>query len=168
MGGYDALRGSTEGCAIVNNTLFRNDSLRLGSGELMLQYDTRDNTITNNIFYASGQGYLITNAFTENSGNVLDGNIYYSPIGAADAEWQWKGAYHQGFAAWQAADGQDALSQFANPRLVSTTIPDLHLRGTSPARESGLFHDEAITGGKDIDGNPRVQGTIDVGADEAE
>ena len=40
MGGYDAQRGSTEHCNIINNTLFHNDSDQDGNGELYVQFDT--------------------------------------------------------------------------------------------------------------------------------
>ncbi len=166
IGGYDNLRGRTEGCTIVNNTLFRNDQLGWGNGELMLQYDTRTNTIANNIFSATAQGYLVTNAYTENTANVLDGNIYFVAGGGA-ATWQWKNAESVGFAQWQTDSGQDAHSRFLNPKLVSASTPDLHLRATSPAKNTGLPYPPLTVGAKDIDGQARVQGAaIDVGADE--
>lgn len=43
MGGYDAERGSTENCFIINNTLYNNDTLEDGNGEILLQFDTQDN-----------------------------------------------------------------------------------------------------------------------------
>ncbi|MCH7637193.1 MAG: right-handed parallel beta-helix repeat-containing protein, partial [Proteobacteria bacterium] len=58
MGGYDTERGSTENCTIVNNTLYHNDSLRDGNGEILLQFDTRGNVIVNNILYANDQSLL--------------------------------------------------------------------------------------------------------------
>ncbi len=164
MGGYDTLRGSTENCTIVNNTLFRNDRLQWGNGELGLQYDTRNNKIKNNIFYANSQNYLLTNPFTQNTGNVVDYNIYYAPGGAAGSEWQWKKKWCASFSAYRSATGNDAHSRFVNPLLVSTTLPDLHLQTTSAAIDAG--QNLTASGPKDIDGQTRIQNIVDIGADE--
>ena len=61
IGGYDRQRGSTQNCIIVNNTLYDNDTRAQGSGEMQLQYDTRTNTIRNNILYAGAQGLFVGN-----------------------------------------------------------------------------------------------------------
>lgn len=167
MGGYDALRGSTENCAVVNNTLFRNDRLRWGNGELSLQFDTRSNTIKNNVFVANSQNILVTNPFTQNTGNVVDHNLYFSPGGAAAAEWQWKRKWYASFQAYRSGTGNDAHSRFVNPRLVSTTLPDPHLRTDSPAVDRG--QNLPVAGTRDIDGEDRIiNGVIDIGADEVQ
>jgi parallel beta-helix repeat protein len=165
IGGYDTLRGSTRNCAILNNTLFRNDRLQWGNGELQLQYDTSNNVIKNNIFYANSQNYLITNPFSQNTGNVVDYNIFYAPGGKAISHWQWKKTGYKGFAAYLAGTGNDAHSLFINPLLVSTSVPDLHLQASSPSIDRG--QNLAAAGATDIDGQVRIQGgAIDIGADE--
>ena len=165
MGGYDTLRGSTDNCAVVNNTLFRNDRLQWGNGELQLQYNTRNNIIGNNIFYANAQNYLITNPFTQNTGNVVDYNLFYAPGGPANSRWQWKKIWYKGFPAYGAASGNDSHSFFSNPVIVSTVLPDLHLKATSPAIDSG--QNLPAAGPADINGQTRIQGDIiDIGADE--
>jgi hypothetical protein len=164
IGGYDALRGSTQNCTIINNTLFRNDRLWWGNGELMLQYDTRSNKIRNNIFFANSQNYLITNPFTQNTANLVDHNFYYAPGGMSGSEWQWKKKWYASFDAYRSATGSDAQSSFVNPLLVSTSLPDLHLQATSPAIDAG--ENLAAAGSRDIDGQTRNQNTVDVGADE--
>jgi len=157
MGGYDRQRGSTEDCTIVNNTFFENDSAQDGNGEMLLQYDTRRNVIANNILYANQQGYLITNPYTENTDNVVDYNLYFSPIGA-DSEWQWKGTYYQGFSNWQSGAGNDAHGLFADPQFVDATTPDLSLQATSPAIDVG---DPANAAADDFLGVSRPQGAGD-------
>jgi parallel beta-helix repeat protein len=166
MGGYDTERGSTENCTIVNNTLFNNDTQEDGNGELLIQFDTRNNVIKNNIFYANNdQSLLIGNIYTQNSGNVIDYNIYFTPAGPNDSEWQWKNISYQGFAAYQAGTGNDAHSQFIDPKLANLSLPDLHLQVTSPARNAGQNLPDV--GELDIDGQPRIQGgMVDIGADE--
>lgn len=52
---YDCC-GSTDHCSIVNNTLFHNDSLQTGSGELQVQYfpaNVWNNIVDNNVFSAN-------------------------------------------------------------------------------------------------------------------
>ncbi len=165
MGGYDTQRGSTENCVIVNNTFFHNDSLQDGSGELYIQFDTLNNIIKNNIFAANEQSLFITNAYTQNSGNVVDYNLYFAPAGENDSEWQWKDVYYQGFDAYRTATGNDGLSLFADPLFVSMAGPDLHLQTGSPAVDEGETLAEA--GSVDFDGRSRTQNNItDIGAFE--
>nr|MBI2904325.1 right-handed parallel beta-helix repeat-containing protein [Chloroflexota bacterium] len=164
LGGYDTRRGSTENCAVVNNTLFHNDTRAQGNGELLLQYDTRNNVIENNIFYATNQNLLIANPFSQNTGNTVDRNLYFAPAGETGSTWQWKRVTYKNFAAYQAATGNDAHSLFADPQLSSLSAPDLHLLGTSPAIDAG--EPLAVVGDFDIDGEARVQNRVELGADE--
>lgn len=165
MGGYDALRGSTENCVIVNNTFFHNDSLQDGNGELFIQFDTAVNVIKNNIFAANEQSLFISNAYTENSGNVVDYNLYFAPAGAGSSEWQWQNVTYQGFDAYRSATGNDAHALFADPLFWSEATPDLHLQLGSPAIDNGETLTEA--GLVDFDGRSRTQdSTTDIGAFE--
>ncbi len=165
IGGYETQRGSTENCVIVNNTLFHNDYRQEGNGELLVQFDTRHNVIKNNIFYANNVNALIVNPYAENTGNVVDYNLYFAPGGAANSTWQWKNVTYTGFDTYQAQAGNDAHGLFVDPKLVSTSAFDLHLQTSSPVIDRGQTIGEA--GDKDIDGQPRVQGAaIDIGADE--
>jgi hypothetical protein len=165
IGGYDTERGSTENCVIVNNTLFHNDYRKEGNGELLVQFDTRNNVIKNNIFYANSQKALIVNPYIENTGNLVDYNLYFAPGNPANSTWEWKTVTYNGFAAYQAGTGNDAHGLFIDPKLVNIGAFDPHLRANSPAIDRGQTIDAA--GAKDIDGQPRVQGAaIDIGADE--
>ena len=160
IGGYDKRRGSTENCAIINNTVVDNDTLETGTGEISLQFDTRNNTIRNSIILAGAQGKLIGNEFKKNRGNVVDSNLYAAPAGA-DVTWQWRRKTYRTLDAYRAATGNDAGSALADPRLDE----NLRLLADSPAIDAGAAID---AGPFDIDGEPRVQGTaIDIGADEA-
>ncbi|NUM43883.1 MAG: right-handed parallel beta-helix repeat-containing protein [Anaerolineales bacterium] len=165
MGGYDTARGSTHHCDILNNTFFENDTNQYGTGELYLQFDTHDNRIVNNLFYANEQSLFTSNDYVENTANLVDYNLYFAPAGIAESEWGWKTEYYTGFDAYRTATGNDPHSLFADPEFVNLSQPDLHLQATSPARDRGQNLPEAGT--SDIDHDPRLQnGTVDLGADE--
>ena len=165
MGGYDTERGSTENCFIVNNTLYNNDTLEDGNGEILLQFDTQDNIIKNNIFYANDQSLMIGNPFTENVNNVVDYNLYFSSTGLTDSEWEWQNIVYQGFATYKSATGNDNHSLFVTPQFTDLNEPNLHLLTASSAINAGENLPEI--GDYDIDGQTRVQGGIvDIGADE--
>ncbi|KAF6580447.1 MULTISPECIES: right-handed parallel beta-helix repeat-containing protein [Paenibacillus] len=166
MGGYDDERGSTVNSKIVNNTLYKNDTLDDGSGQLLVQYDTRNNVIKNNIFVASSTDVLIYNGYTQNSGNVVDYNLYFAPGGSSGANWTWKDKEYTGFATYKSGTGNDAHSLFVDPKFVNATNGDFHLQPSSPAIDSGST-DNTIIGTEDIDGEPRMKGkAVNIGADE--
>ncbi len=162
MGGYDERRGATIGCSVVNNTFYHNDTEAAGNGELWIQFDTRDNLIVNNIFWAGEQSLLIGNPFAENDGNTVDANLYFAPAGASGSRWMWRGMTYTGFDAYRRATGNDARSRFADPRLA---LPRPLLLRDSPAIDAGLPVTQA--GRLDFDGRPRLIGpALDLGADE--
>ncbi|KQN97852.1 hypothetical protein ASF12_21970 [Paenibacillus sp. Leaf72] len=166
MGGYDKQRGSTTDSKIVNNTLYKNDTLGDGSGQLYVQFDTKNNIIKNNIMVASSSGVLIYNEYTQNSGNIVDYNLYFTPGGSSDAYWVWKNVEYDGYAAYKANSGNDSHSLFVDPKFVNVSLNDFHLQATSPAIDAGDT-DAAIIGLLDMDGQPRVQGAaVNIGADE--
>ncbi len=167
MGGYDTNRGSTEDCTVVNNSLYQNDTDVTGSGEMLVQYDTRNNVIENNLLFAGAQNLFIVNEYTQNTGNTVDYNLYFSSGGAAASEWAWKGTYYTGFADWQSSTGNDANGLFVNPLLVDPSNGDLHVTAGSPAVNAGETLATSAIGSVDIDGHARVDGmAVDIGADE--
>ncbi|GMX66123.1 right-handed parallel beta-helix repeat-containing protein [Paenibacillus elgii] len=167
MGGYDTKRGSTVNCIVVNNTLYKNDTKNLGGGQLLLQYDTQNNIVKNNIMVAGASNILIYNEYTKNSGNVVDYNLYFAPGGNSNATWTWKNKEYTGFAAYKSGTGNDAHSKFADPGFVNASANNFHLKVTSPAINAGST-EPAIIGAADLDGQPRVQGSgVDIGAYEA-
>ena len=138
MGGYDAERGSTENCFIINNTLYNNDTLEDGNGEILLQFDTQDNIIKNNIFYANDQGLMIGNPFTENINNVVDYNLYFSSAGITDSEWEWQSNSFQGFNTYTLATGNDSHSLFLDPLFTDPANGDYTLQAGSPCIDAGI------------------------------
>jgi len=160
IGGYDRRRGSTEDCVIVNNTVVHTDGV-----ELLVQFDTRDNVIANNVIVAGPQHIFVENAYTENVGNVLDHNLYSSVDGGSHGTWEWKGVGYGEFERWSARSGNDGHSAFADPQFVDPEAEDFRLEASSPAVDAGAFL--AVSGATDLGGDPRAQaGGIDLGAFE--
>jgi len=166
FGGYDKLRGSTENCLIVNNTLYNNSTQGDWGAELYVQFDTRNNTVKNNIIYANASRRFIESWSTVMTGNKVDYNLFFAPGGGTNGTWSWKNVTYTTFAAYRQATGNDVHSLAGvNPLFVSTLAPDLHLKSTSP----GIDHGQTLSaaGSLDIDRQARMQGAaIDLGADE--
>ena len=160
IGGYDRRRGSTEDCVILNNTVVNTDGV-----ELLVQFDTRNNVIANNVIVAGARHVFVENDYRENAGNVLDHNLYFSVDGGAGGTWQWKGVGFGGFDRWRARSGNDRHSIFADPGFEDAAAHDYSLRAGSPAADAGAFL--AASGATDLPGDPRAQaGGIDLGAFE--
>ncbi len=132
IGGYDRRRGSTEDCVIMHNTVVNTDG-----PELLVQFDTRGNVITNNVIVAGPRHVFVRNIYVENFDNVLDHNLYYSVDGSPAGTWQWKGRGYRRFDAWRARSGNDRDSLFADPSFVDPEGHDYTLGDDSPAIDAG-------------------------------
>lgn len=160
IGGYDRRRGSTEDCVIVNNTIVNTDGV-----ELLVQFDTRNNLIANNVIVAGSRHAFVENRYRENVGNVLDHNLYSSVDGRSAGTWQWKGVGYDDFDTWSDRSGNDGSSVFGDPIFADAAAHDFTLEPGSPAVDAGAFL--AAAGAFDLAGEPRAQaGGIDLGAFE--
>ena len=168
FGGYDTNRGTTVNCQFLNNTLYNNDTLQQGNGEILIQ-KANSNTVKNNIIYCNSQNLVVGNPFssTYSYNNTFDYNTYYGPGGTSNVEWQWQNKYYTGFAAFKNKTNQDLHSIFANPLLKSTSPLDFHLQSGSPAINAGDPTFTPATGETDFGGGARLLGTrVDCGAYE--
>ncbi|MFB9326270.1 DUF1565 domain-containing protein [Paenibacillus aurantiacus] len=166
MGGYDRDRGATENSMIMNNTLYQNDTLEAGGGQILMQHNIKNNRIANNILYAGASNVFIYNEFTTNAGNTVDYNLYYAAGNRSNATWVWKNKSYAGFAAYKSRTGNDAHSIFADPGFVNPAASNFHLKATSPAINAGQSYG-ATLGTLDIDGQARIRGgSVNLGADE--
>jgi len=171
IGGFSSKVGGTDHCTIVNNTLWADGTQRGASGELQIQYNATNNVIENNIMYAGPTNVLIDD-FTSSTPNpaVLNRNLYFASVGAANSSWDWQGKFITGYSNYQAASGQDANSPFADPQFVniSSSPPNLDVASTSPAVNAGTNLGSDVVGILDYAGKPRVNasGQINIGAYE--
>ncbi len=168
IGGYDKRRGSTQYCVIVNNTFYNNYTQRDWGAEFYVQFDTRYNTIKNNIFFANDARRFIESWSPVMTANVVDHNLYFAAGGGTNGTWIWRNVTYTAFAAYQQASGNDA-NGFAglDPLLVDAASGDLHLSPGSSAINAGENLPADQMGTTDIDGGPRiVGGMVDIGADE--
>ncbi len=163
FGGYASYTGRVRHCQFTGNTLYKNDVLHAGWGELWIQYASNCE-IRNNIFYANDQNRL---SYSEsgNVNNVLDYNLWFTESGTA--EFVWRGHRYTSLAQFQQATGQSAHGLFADPRFQDAGNADFHLSQNSPAIDRGDPAYQAAAGETDMDGEARIaNGRVDIGADE--
>ncbi|RYG86813.1 DUF1565 domain-containing protein [bacterium] len=166
IGGYDAKRGGTQGCTLVNNTLARNDTSRSGTGEFSVQYNVKGVTFANNVVAASTQGVLMSTAGGKGVavGLASDTNLFFAPV---TPSWRWQGKTYTTLAGFAGATGLDARSRLADPRFVNPDGGDFHVAPDSPARDRGRSFGAAIDEGLDLDRTARIRGAaIDLGSYE--
>jgi hypothetical protein len=170
IGGYANKVGGTDHCTIVNNTLFADGTKgsNNNSGEFQIQFHATNNIFYNNIVYANTLALFLNN-FTATPLNpaVINYNLYYSKLGAANGNWTWEGKNYTGYDNYRNQTGLDANSPpFSNPQFLSTSNPpNLDIKPTSPADGAGKNLGENIVGAVDFAGNPRTRNNkINIGA----
>jgi hypothetical protein len=126
-------------------------------GEIRLTEHCDSNVIKNNIVYARPVDVFVHKYTTTGSNNIIDNNLYYT-TGAP--QWIWNSTNGTPFTtlnAWKVASGNDNnSSNGADPLLLDKSTPDLHIRSSSPAKNSGLVISADVNGKTDIDGRARI------------
>ena len=167
IGGYDAQRGETNGCIIVNNTLFHNRIADFDWGaEINIGYYCNGNVFKNNIVYSGDNSPLIEYYNSTGDNFIFDHNLYYSD---GSPEWIWQGNYYSNFSDYVSNAGTDANSIYANPLFDNDALENYQpeVLRNSPAIDAGENLDSLIVGSCDFMGNVRIyNGTIDIGAFE--
>lgn len=169
FGGYNyPSTGQVQFCRFSNNTLFMNDALGTGDGEIVVEYALHC-VVENTIAVATGQNILLTSVVGSGAGNTFRTNLWQAPGGINSAVFAWGGTAYTGFAAYRTATGQDAGSAFGDPQLASPVLPspDLHITAASPAVDAGGASFLPDSSERDMDGEARIIGLrADAGADE--
>ncbi|MFZ0955144.1 MAG: right-handed parallel beta-helix repeat-containing protein [Candidatus Sulfotelmatobacter sp.] len=166
IGGYAPERGHTEHSAVVNNTLYENDTSGTGSGEFQMQWNMADNIFENNIVNAGPRCLMTVNKSQLDANHppvTIDHNLYFCASGSKASIWEESSARVTGFDKYVQSTGNDRHSRFLDPHFVDTATNDFHLRSDSPAIAAGTT-DGLPVGERDLEGSPRVDsGKIDIG-----
>ncbi|MDW8394556.1 MAG: choice-of-anchor Q domain-containing protein [Chitinophagales bacterium] len=165
FGGYNYPHtGKVEYCQFLNNTLYHNDVLNTGEGELFIEYANHC-TVKQNIIVGNGVSYLMNFYVTGTTGNQFNYNCYYTTSGSP--KFIHNNIYYSSFSAYQNGSGQDAQGMFAHPALANPSAFDFHLLAASPCIDAGDPSFVPSAGEKDFYGNNRVIGSrVDIGASE--
>ena len=164
MGGYDAKRGITNDCQILNNTFYNNNTEKSDYGsEILLQYYCRDNTFKNNLIYGGDDVTFIKNQSGTGSENHFDYNLYFTqgkPI------WMWDNNKFELLDDFQKTTGQEEHALFTNPLFTASgSMPAI--KSSSPAIDKGDSEIEDDCGTEDYFDKIRVvNDLIDIGAAE--
>ena len=193
MGGYDSNRGKTRLCQIRNNTFFRNDTLQAGGGQIALQFYLENNVFKSNIIWADATTKQMVVHYVEGGtaaqrafgpGNVFDYNLYFCEGAEGEIEFGLNSTgsggssgnkSYYGLAAWRAAVGSDAKSDFHDPGFAvpvpgaAAAPPDFKLTSASFSRDRGEPSPPytPVAGEKDFAGASRIANNrVDVGCHE--
>ncbi|KQQ35998.1 hypothetical protein ASF61_07210 [Duganella sp. Leaf126] len=162
MGGYESGLGSAKRIHVHNNSFYKNK----GWGtEIVFQHKVIDARLTNNIFFGTGAATAnFADLGSGHSGNVWGTNLWWGTSTAGSM--------------------MPGLSVLADPRYVAPESGNLNLQATSPAINVGATSVAltgwssplwsryypggaiAVNGVADINGQARIEGIIDLGADE--
>ncbi|NBV23715.1 MAG: DUF1565 domain-containing protein [Proteobacteria bacterium] len=165
FGGYDSTRGRVQSCQFLNNTLWNNDTLHTGDGEISIQY-AGTNILRNNLVWANSQNRALT-ASAGSLNNALDYNLWFTDGPTNALTFTQGGTLYTGFASYRTGMQQDLHSLCVPPLLVSPAAADFHLATNSPARDAGDPVFVPAAGETDLDGQARrFGGRVDIGADE--
>lgn len=162
----DTYQGLQKGLIIRNNSFFQNDQSRKGLGELMVSF-CHECVFVNNIVFMHEQSFVgeMHEYFYDLR---FDYNGYYAADNSVLPGFEWNGTFFPGLDLFQEATNEEPNGIYAHPLFtdLNVTAPDLHLSPASPMIERGDNLMEIGPGAVDIDGQNRINGSIDIGADE--
>ncbi len=175
IGGYDpGTTGIVLSSNVYNNTFYQNDTGNNFSGEIALT-KLKDCRIENNIFYISNQNLLINTSRTQTN-LILDYNLVYANSGNNAIEADVNGNT-MSLVNFYSSTGYGVHSNFENPMFANANSNNFHINDNSPAIDAGNPNYTTNTDAMnipgititnvDMDNAPRVNGTVDCGADES-
>ncbi|MBM7578217.1 right-handed parallel beta-helix repeat-containing protein [Jeotgalibacillus terrae] len=121
IGGYDEARGRTVNADITNNILYQNDSKDQGYGQILIQYNTYNNKILNNVIVAGPSNWMIT-SIAEKSQNKINKNTYVTEDKSTEARWIWESEEITGLTQFQKLSKQDRKSRLKSPNFTTKQL----------------------------------------------
>ncbi|GEK31091.1 hypothetical protein KZO01_14000 [Kurthia zopfii] len=132
IGGYDVKRGGTRNSEVSKNVLYRNDTKKLGGGQLLLQHDVEHNKVEKNVMTASSSGIMVANYFKSNVLNNFSKNIFHKELGKKTT-WVWKKREYSSFEVFKKVSKSDADTKFIDPHYRDEKSGDYRLQKGSKA-----------------------------------
>lgn len=166
IGGYDpATTGVVQNSIVRNNTCFYNDTNNK-HGEMVIT-KTNNCDFYQNILYSKGRLLLYIDKISPQNFTSKNNEFYSEEFDSSyvQVNYRWNTISYNSY---KATTSKDSNSIFKNPKFIDTgsaTI-DLHIQSTSPAINSGMATFIAPMEERDIDGQNRTNGIVDIGADE--
>ncbi len=171
VGGYTtSTTGQVLNCIIRNNTLFQNNSLKDGTGEINMS-KASNCVFENNVFYTNNQNtFMSVDNISPQTGNKFNYNCWFTPSNNANnITVNWRNQTYNTFASYKTGTSLEANSMYNNPGLTNAVLPapDLHLLSSSVCIDAGNSGTVISNGETDYEGKGRVIGVkIDIGAFE--
>jgi hypothetical protein len=196
LGSGDIDSDGVTGCWILNNTFYKNDlpdttadDWHDGAGEVWIEYNTYNCRIINNIFVANSENNVIvsntrsTSTGTGGNNNDFERNHYYAHvnnigISELNAQCGWGADANDNMILFDYKTCVDPVNKmfsdgsakYGDPKLesstyklIATSSSLLMNRGLSVYGSVNLLDKLGVT---DVYGGPRINGTVDIGADE--
>jgi hypothetical protein len=182
IGGSGVGNGGADNCAFTNNTLYDNDTVGFGGGQVMIQNHVTNTSIQRNLMASTAsfvQFVLKDNSTGSFAADAIDWNLYKRNSGAS-LEFIWNGTAYSSFANWKSAGGiakdtnstsiTGSLGLVNSAPVSASPATDFALTATSPAKDAGdsiALPFTPAAGEKDFFGQSRVANArVDIGADE--
>ncbi|MFK7819073.1 MAG: right-handed parallel beta-helix repeat-containing protein [Planctomycetaceae bacterium] len=140
FGGYAKNTGRVQKSYIHNNTVYNNDTLNEGVGQLWIQFANR-NYVTNNIFVASSNDVMMYSEKGTGK-NFVSNNVWYTTSGDAAAEFTYRGTFYDSFSDYQENSRVGSGSVFGDPAFVNAAAGNFKLTAASVARDVGTTADK--------------------------
>jgi hypothetical protein len=106
----------------------------LDGGQLLLQNDTENNRIENNILTAGSSRVFVANYFEDNTDNEFDRNVYHREKGK-EGIWIWENEQASTLKEFKSLIGSDNDSRYVNPQYKNASNYNFELSQESPARD---------------------------------
>ncbi len=125
--------------AVFEQTLYYNDKMKLGKGEISVA-KCRDLLVSGNIFHAGQQNLCVSSEqFGKNNvyNIVFNNNLYYGPGGSRDLRFTGADTGLVGLNMWKYHTKQDGSSKLADPKFADAALDDFPAAGL-PAMISAI------------------------------